>query len=160
MILLRGKENRGKTTLCAAVYEQLLRYADIEHSFGQPNKPMKTVKHNSVEFDKDGNVCDFQSLLTVGDKKVGFFSMGDYVPEYLKINIQFFIDIEVDVLVCCTRSRNRTNSTYRYYEETYGQLRKKIFWTEYAQNESEMGIIKKKQAENIVQYILAELKSM
>ena len=86
--------------------------------------------------------------------------MGDYVPEYLKINIQFFIDIEVDVLVCCTRSRNRTNSTYRYYEETYGQLRKKIFWTEYAQNESEMGIIKKKQAENIVQYILAELKSM
>lgn len=160
MILLRGKENRGKTTLCAEVYRQLLKYARKEHLFGKQDKQMETVVQDSIKVNENGTICDFQALLSVGDKKVGFFSMGDYVPEYLKRNIQFIVDLEVDILVCCTRSRNRTNSTYRYYEETYGHLFKKIYWTEYAQNESEMGIIKKKQAENIVQYILAELKSM
>ena len=160
MIILRGNENCGKTTLCASVYRQLLQYANIEHSFGQVGKPMKTVKQDSIELDEKGNIRDFQALLTVGGKKIGFFSMGDYVPDYLKINIQIFINIEVAILVCCTRSRNRNNSTYRYYEETYGQLRKKIYWTEFAQNKNDVYKIKEKQAESIVQDILTELHNI
>ena len=81
--------------------------------------------------------------------------MGDYVPEYYKFNIQAFIDIEVDILVCCTRSRNRKNSTFRYIDETYSDFNKQIFWTEYAPKKNNMYAIKQKQAQKIIQFILS-----
>lgn len=157
-IILRGIENRGKTTLCAEIYGQLLQYADKEHLFGKPWEYMTNAIQNSIKLDDSGNVCDFQALLSIGNKKIAFFSMGDYVPDYFKIKIDGYININVDILVCCTRSRNRENSTFRYIEEKYADFHKITFWTEYAQNINEKHNVKQTQAKEIVQYILNELK--
>ena len=156
-VILRGRRDSGKTTLCAEVYRQLLHFADKEHLFGKPECSMATVTDDSIKFDEKGNTCDFQALLTISNKKVGFFSMGDYVPDFFKINIHAFIEIDVDILVCCTRSRNRGNSTFRYIEETYAEYGKTVFWTEYSPQKESAHIIKQKQAEIIVQHILTKL---
>lgn len=154
LIILRGTENCGKTTLCAEVYKQLLPYANKEHFFGKPWENMTTVKQNSIILDKKGDICDFQAILFVENKKIGFFSMGDYVPNYFKINIQALIDINIDILICCTRSRNKENSTFRYIDETYSGYCKQIFWVNYAPKKDDMYTEKQKQAKKIAQFVL------
>lgn len=158
-LILRGKENSGKTTLCAEVYRQLLPFAKEKHLFGKCCEQMKIVVQDSIKVDEQGNTCDFQALLDVVDKKVAFFSMGDKVSECFKTGIQSFIDKNVEILVCCTRSQNRKNSTFKYIEETYTGFCKKVYWTKYAPNKRDMSGVKQEQAEEIKQYILAELKA-
>ncbi|MBR5920133.1 MAG: hypothetical protein IKZ56_03090 [Bacteroidales bacterium] len=158
-IILRGNENYGKTTLCAEIYKQLLPFAEKKHKFGKQNEELQTVFKDSVQKDKEGRICDFQALLTIGDKHVGLYSMGDFVSVFFKEYVQVFIDLEVDVFVCCTRSRNKVNSTFRYIEESYKEFNKQVFWVEYVPNEEEVGNVKQRQAKEIVQFIMNELKA-
>lgn len=159
-VILRGTENCGKTTLCAEIYRFLLSHADKEHLFGKPDGDYVKVTQDSIQYDNNGDVCDFKALLTVGNKKVGFFSMGDYLPDFYKISIRHLVEINVDVIVCCTRSRNRTNSTFRYIEETYAKFSKKGFWVRYAEKKQDMCSVKQKQAIEISEFILNELKTL
>lgn len=156
-LILRGQENTGKTRLCAEIYRQLLHYADKKHLFGNAWEAMKTVTQNSIEIYNNTQTVDFKALLFINNKKVGIFSMGDHVREDYTQGLQELIDYKVDILVCCTRSINRTNSTFRYLEEKYSEYRKEVFWTDYAEKLKEMQSVKQKQAKEITQFILNEL---
>ncbi len=158
-IIIRGNKDNGKTTLCAEIYKQLLPHAEQKHKFGKQNQKLQTVFKDSIQRDKKGRTCDFQALLTIGDKHVGIYSMGDYVPDFFKVYVQVFIDLEVDIFVCCTRSRNKVKSTFRYIEETYKEFNKQVFWVDYVPNKEEISNVKQRQAKEIVQFILNELKA-
>ena len=157
LLILRGQENTGKTRLCAEIYRQLLHYADKKHYFGNAWEVMKEVIHDSIEPNGKTKIVDFKALLSIKNKKVGIFSMGDYIRNDYTQGLQELIDNKVDILVCCTRSINRTNSTFRYLEEKYSEYRKEIFWTDYAEKIQDLQSVKQKQAKKITQFILNEL---
>lgn len=155
-LIIRGQCNCGKTTLCAEIYSELLKHVNQEHIFGEPYKEMEKNSKNAIVYE-NGSPLDFKTILTKGDKKIGIMSRGDVVDDCFIKSLSELLQQKVNILICCTRSLNRENSTFRYIEEHYKNYQKKEFWVEYAEDKTEKQIVKQKQAKEIVEYILNEL---
>ncbi len=156
LLIIRGEENKGKTTLCAEIYSELLKHVNQEHLFGETSKEMKKVSQNAIVYE-DGNPLDFKAVLTKGDKKIGILSRGDIVDDCFIKSLNELLLQKVNILICCTRSINRKNSTFRYIEEHYKNYPKKEFWVKFAENKAEKQKVKQQQAKEIVEYILNKL---
>lgn len=157
-IILRGCENTGKTTTCNYVYKQLLKSANTEHLFGWPEVSLTMVTKDSRGYDKKGLPVDIKSVMTIGNKKVGILSRGDIVEPAFTKSINEVLSQNVDVFLCCTRSKNRNNSTYAYIEEISKGYPREVFWTNVTEIAEKVDTVKRKQAEEITEYILDELK--
>lgn len=84
IIVLEGPSNKGKTTTIGLVYEIIL------HHGGNP-----TVKQQLGNDPKD-----FKDIVTnYMNKKIGFFSMGDYSNE-LADAINYYAEENCDLLIC------------------------------------------------------------
>lgn len=149
-IIIRGGQNSGKTTTAGLVYKELLKHAEAEHIFNNI-----TVFQGSLVFDLDGVTNDFSAIVTIKNKKVGIISAGD-IKKDLKDEITVFININIDIIICCARSINRTGSSYRMILEDFSVTHKiamEIF-TEYSNDDKLKHSVKKNVVDCIVGKVL------
>jgi len=115
IIIIKGKMNSGKTTTAGLVYSELLKIAEPKHTFKGKN-----VTTNSLQYNSAGNLKDFTAVLVIGNTTVGIISAGDIAKD-LKVQIEIMISLNIDILICCTRSVNRSGSAYRMVMENYSK---------------------------------------
>lgn len=142
--------NSGKTTTSGLLYSELVKIAKTkQHIFDG-----KKVKKDSLKFNDRNEVEDFTSILEIGNLKVGIVSAGD-VAKDLKVNIQMMIDSNVDILVCCARSKNREKSAYRMILNDFSKKHEiiKEFWVEYSDDSKQKNSIKMKTIKEIINLI-------
>jgi hypothetical protein len=150
LIIIRAEQNSGKTTTAGLVYQELLKLADKEHVFNNRN-----VNENSLKYNQNGSIIDFTAILTIRNKKIGIASAGDNASDTRKI-INIFIEINVDVIICCARSINRNGSTYRMLIDDFSQTNNialEIF-TKYILDKDLKNEVKKQIVDKIVEKIL------
>lgn len=146
IIIIKGTVNSGKTTTASIVYSQFLSICDKTHQFNG-----EVVSSNSLVYDTKDNVYDFTALLNHKGKKIGIISAGDVLYSF-KIQIEIFIKIKVDVIICCSRSQYRTNSVYAELVDNYRKenpIELKIF-TKYSENALEKNNVKKEVVSEII----------
>ena len=149
IILIRGTRDSGKTTTAGLVYSGLVKISEKEHTFNE-NK----VTENSLQFNKKNEVIDFTAILILGKLKVGIVSAGDIAID-LKFNIKIMISLDVDILICCARSRNQKGSSYRMISDDFSKEHEIVgeFWTEFSNDTEQNDSIKKTTVEKII-YLL------
>ena len=149
IIIIRGTMNSGKTTISGLVYSELVKIAEKEHTFNRKN-----VTENSLKFNKKNDILDFTSVLIVGKLKIGIVSAGD-IAKALKHNIKIMISLDIDILICCARSRNQKGSAYRMILDDYSKEHKiiKEFWSEYSKDSKQKDSIKMKTVKGIIDLI-------
>lgn len=149
IILIRGTMNSGKTTTSGLVYSELVKISEEEHTFNEE----KATK-NSLRFNKKNEVIDFTSILIIGKLKVGIVSAGDIAGD-LKLKIEVMINLNVDILVCCARSRNQEGSSYRMISEYFSKEHEIIgeFWTEFSNDPEQKNSVKQTIVKKIIDLI-------
>lgn len=116
IFIIRGKQDAGKTTTCGLLYRELLKKADTQdHIFNGA-----TVNKDSLSINgQTGTFNDFTATITIKKKSITIISAGDVKSE-LKISIALITaQLKIDILICCTRSQYRKNSTFELIEEEY-----------------------------------------
>ena len=106
-IIIRGSQSSGKTTTAGLVYQRLLGLCDIKHKFNDA-----VAECDCLGYPQNMATIDFTALLTYKGKTIGIISDGDVASE-VRDKIKIFIKINVDIIICCARSRNKSGSTYR-----------------------------------------------
>lgn len=149
-ILIRGQQNSGKTTTIGLVYNELLKISEKVHTFKD-----KEVEVNSLEFDKvTGETLDFTAIVKIGNKNIGLKSAGD-VPKDLEKEINIFIKKGIDIIICCSRSRNVKGSSYRMIIDKFSKenIIIKEVWVSYSPNVDDKLIVKAKSVREIIELI-------
>ena len=108
----------------------------------------------------NGEILDFNTLLTIKRQKIGIVSAGDVAVD-LEREINYFIGIEVEIIICCTRSRNVRGSSYRMIIDKFSKKNQiiKEVWVNYSQDISDKETIKKQQVSEIVKIISNEVRT-
>jgi hypothetical protein len=146
IIIIRAGQNRGKTTTTGLVYQELLKHAEEKHVFSD-----KIVIKESLALNNNGATIDFTAILTIKNKKIGIVSAGDFA-KYTKRIITIFIDMNIDIIICCSRTVNKKGSTYRMIMNDFSQTNNvalQIF-TKYDLNEQFKNEIKMPVVEEVV----------
>lgn len=114
IILIRGKENAGKTTTAGMLHDKLAKKATKRYLFDDYNTEIE-----EFQYDVNGVRMDFKSILVINGKIIVIITAGDEVWR-LMINITFIIkfvketlEMDIDVLITCGRSSNRLGSAYQ-----------------------------------------------
>ena len=150
IIIIRGERNSGKTTTTGLVYSELLKISEKEHKFNN-----KSVTENSLVFDKKtGDLFDFNAIVTVKGKTIGIVSAGD-VAKDLKIQLTIFIEINIDIVICCARSRKVDGSSYKMILDDFSKENPilKEVWTKFSPKKEEKETIKKQTVEEVLKLI-------
>ena len=150
IIIIRGERNSGKTTTTGLVYSELLKISEKEHKFNN-----KTVIENSLVYDKKtGDLFDFNAVLTVKGKTIGIVSAGD-VAEDLKFQLNIFIEIKIDIIICCARSRKVDGSSYKMILVDFSKQNPilKEVWTKFSPKKEEKETIKRQTVEEVLKQI-------
>lgn len=112
VIFLCGPSHSGKTTTINMVYNDLLN-------------SQATIITNYQHIAK-GSKQDFFAVVNYCNKKIAFFSMGDY-KNYVEFAIAFFIGQNCDVLICALNRRFKKPLTNRYlYQFTNTVVKKSV----------------------------------
>ena len=149
-IIIRGKGNSGKTTTAGLVYSELLKISETKHRFNG-----KDVESNSLKYKKDsGDLFDFISILTINSKKIGILSAGDVSIE-LEKNINSFINIGIEIIICCSRSRKVKGSSYKMIIDKFSKNNKiiKEVWVSYSANKADKESIKMHSVLEIIKIV-------
>ena len=113
LIGIRGIINAGKTTTCGFIYEDLLSIVQTAHSFNNVD-----VNAYSLRYTQHHTVIDFEAMLTLPNGKcIGLISEGDNLD--LRAKLENHIAKGAHAIICCTRSRNRRNSTFRMIQDEF-----------------------------------------
>ena len=155
LIIIRGQQNSGKTTTTGLVYSELLKIAEIKHRING-----KDVESNSLEYNKDsGDLIDFSAVITINSKKIGIISAGDD-PNDLERKINNFIKKEIEIIICCARSRNVKGSSYRMIIDKFSKNNKilKEVWVSHSPNRDEKETIKKQSVSEIIKAVNEGIK--
>ena len=150
-LIIRGKQDSGKTTTAGMVYKKLLPYADKKENvlLADGNEKMLPIDDPLIE---NGEPKDFIAYMEVKGKKISIVSLGDY-PEYLERQIKVYLD-KVDFFVCCLRTRNREGSARKMLFTGYAAYPKEEFSTVRSENESQKYLVKEEVVEKIVSIIM------
>lgn len=160
-VIIRGTQNSGKTTTAWMVYQYLSPMTDhgSYHIFNVWNGDVRTpapIPYLLNVRDVDG--CpDFKAILTILDKKVGITSAGDWA-ETVEQDVDDFLQRGVDIIICCTRSRNCANSAYRLVEEKYApNYSIQDFGVTWDKDPDKMWDVKQPTALQVVEFVLRTL---
>ena len=120
------------------MYSELVNISEKKHTFNG-----KTVTENSLRFNNKNEVIDFTAVFITGKLKVGIISAGDIARD-LKFNIEVMVSLDVDILICCARSRNQEGSSYRMILDDFSKEHKIIgeFWTEFSNDPKQKDSVK------------------
>lgn len=153
-ILIRGQQNSGKTITAGLAYSELLKICEAKHIFNG-----KEVEINSLQYNKDnGALFDFTAILNLNSKRIGIISAGD-LPGDLETEINRFIKQGINLIICCSRSRNVAGSSYRMLTTTFSREHNilKEIWVSYSPDEKDKLRIKAKSVSEIIELIQAQL---
>ncbi len=145
LIIIRGRQDDGKTTTATFLHNQLL-----EH--GAKVK----LLHTNGNYLSVGNwMVDFQSVLDIGKKRIVIISEGDDDDRLAELMESLIYDYRPDIVVVCARAYDRVGSSYRMLTEKYKDLIKSEneFWTEFADDYSQMIEVKRQIVELIINRI-------
>jgi len=151
-IIIRGQQNSGKTTTAGLVYIELLKICETRHIFDG-----KEVEVNSLKYNKNtGALFDFTAILKVNGESIGIISAGDIQNE-LENEINNFIKIGVNLIICCSRSRNVKGSSYRMIKSKFSKENNilKEIWVSYSPDDKDKLKVKTKSVSEIINHIHA-----
>lgn len=154
IILIRGERNSGKTTTTGLVYSELLKISEIEHKFNN-----KDVNKNSLSYNnKTGDLIDFNSIIKIKGKFIGIVSAGD-VAEDLKAQLNIFVKINIDIIICCARSRNVDGSSYKMIITDFAKQNPilKEIWTKFSSEKEKKEAIKKQPVAEIINLVTSNI---
>lgn len=112
---------------------------------------MKPIAWNTI---KKWKLIDFKVILTIKSKKIGIVSAGD-VANWLEKDIDNFIKENLDIIICCTRSRNVKGSYQRMIIEKFSinnQILKEV-WSKRSPIKDDKEIIKIQSVLDIVKTV-------
>ena len=132
LFVIYGNMNSGKTHTCWLIHD-LLRNEGTRLNFGthsaQPDWTYSEVlQHIEDRFNNPSttpNASDFWALFEYKGKRIAIFSAGDYVHDdnwditSFDDNLKWAEQNNVDHVICCSRSLNRTNSVQNYILSHY-----------------------------------------
>lgn len=148
LIVLRGTIDAGKTTTCGFIYQDLLPICNQEHIFNG-----RTVRTESLRFTQNNTVIDFEAVLMLQNgKQVSIISAGDNLELRAKLNRHIARGSEL--IICCTRSQNRENSTFRMIQDEFQPTHPIVLeqWVPWSQN-GNLRAIKAPVVNAVVNYI-------
>ena len=149
LIIIRGRQNDGKTTTATLLHNTLVGRSSA----------VRLLKTNGDYLSVGQNLCDFKSVIDLGRKRVAIISAGD-VDDTLNEEMDDLIMMyRPDILVVCARTRDYPGSSYRMLNEKYrnNMNPENEFWVDYTDDSGLMLEAKRTVAEKIANRI-EELK--
>ena len=140
LFVIYGVQNSGKTHTCWLIYNLLRAEATREIGFTPQTLSSKPTYSEVLQHIEDSfcgkpvpALSDFRALFEYKDRKIAIFSAGDVLGDddenRQNWNNQDWIDFvnnmhwaelnDVDHVICCSRSLNKTGSVQRYIMEHY-----------------------------------------
>lgn len=146
LFIIRGRQNDGKTTTATMLHNALVRQSTA----------VRLVKTNGDYLPVWDEVCDFRSIIDLGETRVAIISAGDDDDTVDTEMNELIYEYRPDVLVVCARAYDRDGSTYRMLKESYSDIMKpeNEFWIEYVEDQDKAMEIKQGNVEKIVNTIL------
>lgn len=146
LIIIRGRQNDGKTTTATMLHNALV---------GQ-STAVRLLKINGDYLPVWQEVFDFRSVIDIGITRVAIISAGDDDDVVAADMEALLYEYRPDVLVVCARKYNREGSTYRMLLENYGDIMKSEneFWVENIEDQAEGKKAKNNVVEKIINKIL------
>jgi len=146
LIIIRGRQNDGKTTTATLVHNELV---------GRCTK-VRMVRTNGGYLSVGKNVVDFQSVIDLGKKRVVIISEGDDDDRLFELMQDLIDDYRPDFVVVCARAYDRVGSSYRMLTERFANLiiPENEIRIEYSEDPAKMGEVKQKAVETIVSRII------
>ncbi|VXC54996.1 MULTISPECIES: hypothetical protein [Chryseobacterium] len=153
IILIRGTKDAGKTTTSALLYKELIKISKEEHYFNS-----KEVEKNSLIQTKNKNYEDFIAIIKVNGKIIVIISAGDYVwalmdeIELIIKSVTNLYNAEIDYLICCGKTHNRSGSAYNRILEEYpeSKLHEFFVFRDLSKNAEELKTNTVKEILNII----------
>ena len=141
LFVIYGNMNSGKTHTCWLIHALLKnagkRLAYETHS-AQPDWTFSEVlQHINDRFVAPAttpNASDFRALFEYRGKKIAIFSAGDFLHDdnwevtSFDDNMKWAQVNNVDHVICCARSLNRTGSVQRYILDNYRLAIYRWYW--------------------------------
>lgn len=145
LIIIRGRQDDGKTTTATFLHNQLL----------EQGAKVKLLHTNGNYLSVGNWMVDFQSVLDFGKKRIVIISEGDDDDRLAELMESLIYDYRPDIVVVCARAYDRVGSSYRMLTEKYKDLIKSEneFWTEFADDYSRVMEVKRPIVELIINRI-------
>lgn len=146
LIIIRGRQNDGKTTTATMLHNELVARSNA----------VRLLKTNGDYLPVGIEVRDFRSVIDIKEKRIAIISAGD-VDDILNEEMEELIyEYRPDIIVVCARAQDREGSAYRMLKENYADLIKEEneFWTEWMDNPNDAITTKQKVVERIVTRIM------
>lgn len=142
LIIIRGRQNDGKTTTATFLHNQLI----------EQGANVKMLRTNGNYLSIGEWVVDFQSVLDFGKKRIVIVSEGDDDVRLAELMESLIDDYRPDIVVVCARAYDRVGSSYRMLTEKYKDLIKheNEFWIEFVDDSSKMIDVKRPIVEKII----------
>ena len=111
IIIIKGTQNSGKTTVAACVHNELIN---------PEGALLKLFRTAGGYMPVIGEMRDFWSVLDLGRKRIVIISQGDDANYLEKMMEHLIWSYAPDILVVCTRTRELEGSSRKMLNEKYG----------------------------------------
>ena len=132
LFVIYGNMNCGKTHTCWLIHALLKNEGKKLYYETHPAQPdwefsevLQHIRDSYVSPSITPAASDFRALFEYNGKRIAIFSAGDYVhdPNWAVTsfddNMFWAIQNNVDHVICCSRSSNRTGSVQRHILDNY-----------------------------------------
>ena len=145
LIIIRGRQNDGKTTTSSILHNQLV----------ERGAKVKLLQTNGNYLSVCNWMVDFQSVLDLGKRRIVIISEGDDDDRLAELMDELINEYRPDIVVVCARARDIEGSSYRMLTQKYKDLiePRNVFWTEYTDDNSKINEVKSLVVEKIINRI-------
>jgi hypothetical protein len=158
-LIIRGTRDAGKTTTCGVLYEELVKKASFSKLYN-----MGWDEIEGLQYDEEGALYDFIAVIIIGDCVIIIISQGDIAGDLEaildKLTDKDFVKkitngkADIGFIICCARSVNKKNSTFRMLEDRIPKQQRKEFWVaDKTDQKEQIKENKKKLVKEIISYL-------
>ena len=146
LIIIRGRQNDGKTTTATMLHNELVARSNA----------VRLLKTNGDYLPVGNEVLDFRSVIDIKEKRIAIISAGDSDDVLHEEMEELIYQYRPDIMVVCARALDREGSAYRMLKDNYANLIKEEneFWTEWTEKRDDAIIIKQSVVEKITNRII------
>jgi hypothetical protein len=132
LFVICGKQDTGKTHTTWLIYNLLNNAGTLKEFEPKGEKPLswdEVIQHmrDSYAGIKDKNILNFRAVFDYNGKRIALISAGDFLekdtPGWEVVSFKHCMawaeQNEVDHVICCSRSLNKTNSVQNYILTNY-----------------------------------------
>lgn len=141
LFVIYGNMNSGKTHTCWLIHALLKNGGKRLYYETHPTQPdwtfsevLQHIRDQFVSPTTTPNASDFRALFEFKGKKIAIFSAGDFLHDdnwevtSFDDNMKWAQVNNVDHVICCSRSLNRTGSVQRYILDNYKMSIYRWYW--------------------------------